>query len=176
MPRTRKQQISQDATSFYHCVSRCVRHAFLCGKDTVTGRSYEHRRHLIECDLLRLASIFYIDLLSFCGMSNHHRDVVHVDREQCRKADPREIALEWHQLFKAKVISQKFIEGKTLARHEQYQLDTLIDARRSRLHDISWFMKVLNEKIARIANSSNWTPISKKFSDSKISDHLNYLV
>ena len=155
MPRPRKQQISLDATPFYHCVSRCVRRAFLCGKDPLTGRSHEHRRQQIEYDPLRLASIFYIDLVSFCVMSNHHHVVVHVDRERCSKANPKEIALRWHQLFKAKEFSQKFVDGESLESHEQYQLDTLIDTWRSRLHDISWFMKVLNEKIARMANKED---------------------
>ena len=69
MPKPRKLQISLDATPFYHCVSRYVRRAFLCGKDLVSGRSYEHRRHQIEHDLLRLASIFYIDAAAFAVLT-----------------------------------------------------------------------------------------------------------
>jgi hypothetical protein len=152
MPKPRKQQISLDVTPFYHCVSRCVRRAFLCGNDPISGRSYEHRRHQIEHDLLRLASIFYIDIAAFAVLSNHYHVVFHVDRERCNNASAKEIAIRWHQPFKPKDATQKFVDGEPLEKHEQYQVDSFVDTWRARLHDISWFMKVLNEKIARMAN------------------------
>ena len=155
MPKPRKLQISLDATPFYHCVSRCVRRAFLCGKDSISGRSYEHRRHQIEHDLLRLASIFYIDVAAFSVLSNHYHLVLHVDRDGANGADVKDIVHRWHLLYKPKDISQKFINGEHLETHEHKQLDVLIDTWRKRLHDISWLMKVLNENIARRANKED---------------------
>ena len=155
MPRPRKLQISLEATPFYHCVSRCVRRAFLCGMDSATGRSYEHRRHQIQNDILRLASVFYIDIAAFAVMSNHYHLVLHVDSEQAKNAEPKEIVRRWHQLYKPKEASQKFINGEHLEPHELNQIDTFIETWRSRLYDISWFMKVLNENIARRANKED---------------------
>ena len=155
MPKPRKLQISLDATPFYHCVSRCVRRAFLCGKDSVSGRSYEHRRHQIEHDLLRLASIFYIDVAAFAVLSNHYHVVLHVERDTANSASAKDVVRRWHQLFKPKDVSQKFINGEHLESHELNQIDVLIDTWRKRLYDISWFMKVLNENIARRANKED---------------------
>ena len=81
MPTPRKALISLDATPYYHCVSRCVRRAFLCGEDTFSGKSFEHRRQWIQDRLFELAEIFAIDLCGYATMSNHVHLVLFVDRD-----------------------------------------------------------------------------------------------
>jgi hypothetical protein len=44
MPKPREALMLLEETPYYHCVSRCVRRTFLCGVDTHTSKSYEHRR------------------------------------------------------------------------------------------------------------------------------------
>ena len=114
MPRPRKTQIAVEATPYYHCVSRCVRRAFLCGKDKYSGRSYEHRRTLIESELLRLTQIFYLDLSAYAVMSNHYHVVLFIDQVAHKKADAKEIVSRWHQLHQGNPISIKFLDGDLL--------------------------------------------------------------
>ncbi|MCP4490070.1 MAG: transposase, partial [Gammaproteobacteria bacterium] len=91
MPIARKNQISLEDTHYFHCVSRCVRRAFLCGKDHFSGKNYEHRRQWIEDRLLELGSIFSIDIAAYAIMSNHYHVVLHVDKQQADNWSNKEI-------------------------------------------------------------------------------------
>ena len=152
MPQPRKTQVSLDATPYYHCVSRCVRRAFLCGTDHASGRCFEHRRQWIEDRLPSLADIFALDVCAYAVMSNHFHVVLHVDNEQATKWTQLEVVQHWHRLFRGSLLSQRFERGDTLYKAELETLAKVIETWRQRLMDISWYMRCLNEHIAREAN------------------------
>jgi len=155
MPIARKSQVSLDATPYYHCVSRCVRRAFLCGEDTMTGQSYEHRRGWIEEKLIELAEVFALDICAYAVMSNHYHVVLYVDNDLALNWSFDEVIHQWHQLFKGCVLSQRYLKGENLGQAELKVLTDVVEQWRKRLMDISWFMRCLNESIARQANEED---------------------
>jgi len=56
MTMARKHLVDVEMTRYYHCISRCVRRAFLCGE------GFEHRKDWIEARLQELAGIFSVDV------------------------------------------------------------------------------------------------------------------
>ncbi|NMH60979.1 transposase [Alteromonas ponticola] len=158
MPRPRKSLISLTDTPYYHCVSRCVRRAFLCGKDKFTGQCYEHRRQWVEDRLLRLAAVFAIDICAFAVMSNHTHVVLHVNREAALGWSTKEVLVRWHKLHQGTLLTRRFVHEKetsAMSAVEHNAVEKIADIYRQRLHDISWFMRSLNEYIARQANKED---------------------
>ena len=155
MPKPRRTQVSLDATPYYHCVSRCVRRAFLCGTDSVSSQSFEHRRQWIEDKLYDLTRVFALDLCAYAVMSNHYHVVLYVDIAEAESWSPDEVITRWHQVFNGTLFSQRHMRGEALNKVELKVLDKDIAIWRQRLMDISWFMRVLNEAIARQANAED---------------------
>ena len=152
MPMPRSQQVCLDDTPYYHCVARCVRRAFLCGEDPLTGASYEHRRSWVEHRLLFLASVFSIDVCAYAVMSNHLHVVLHIDSETVKNWSVVEVLERWHKLHKGTTFTQQYLLGGTLPAYVITLAEAAAETYRARLTDISWFMKELNEPIARRAN------------------------
>jgi len=98
MTAARSQLVDPTASGFYHCISRCVRRAFLCGEDALTGRSYEHRKQWVEDRLLALAEIFAVGVYAYAVMGNHAHLVLYVDPGATLAWSADEIAERWVQL------------------------------------------------------------------------------
>ncbi|WP_444944240.1 transposase [Microbulbifer sp. ZKSA006] len=155
MPLPRSTQISLDATPYYHCVSRCVRRAFLCGRDRESGIDYEYRREWIESRMHKLSEIFALDIAAYAVMSNHYHVVLYIDRETALSWPNTEVILRWQKLFKVSTLALRYLRGDTLDYSETNKLNEVVTLWRERLMDISWFMRCLNEAVARQANAED---------------------
>ena len=152
MTIARSQQIDLLVTPYYHCINRCVRRAFLCGEDHLTGKSYEHRREWIANKIKALSETFAIDIAAYAVMSNHYHIVLRVDQERAKSWDSVEVINRWSEHFSIPVLVSRFLKGECSTSAEVKAVDKIIEEWRSRLHDISWFMRLLNEYIARESN------------------------
>ena len=149
MTYPRSQLVPPGSPGTYHCVSRCVRRAFLCGKDRYSGQSFEHRRQWIEDRLQQLAEVFAVSLWAYAVMSNHLHVVVQLLPDVATQWTDEEVADRWIRLFPKAEQEAALRVQALLANPERLAL------LRSRLCDLSWFMRCLSEPIARRANAED---------------------
>ena len=157
MPMPRSQLISLDATPHYHVVSRCVRRQFLCGFDQLSGCDFSHRRDWIRTRIFELQEVFAIKVCAYAVMSNHFHLVLSVDQQQAMDWDDLEVAQRWMKLFGGTALVRSFAAGETLSKAQNSAVYVKLKEYRKRLFDISWFMRCLNEPIARQANAEDNT-------------------
>lgn len=155
MTRPRKHIVCLSETPYYHITSRCVRRAFLCGVDDYSGRNYEHRRDWIEQRLRVLSSLFCVDIAAYAIMSNHYHLVVRLTPEEADDWSDQEVLKRWCSLFKGPVLVQRRIAGEALSEAEAETVSDITAVYRGRLKSLSWFMKCLNETVARMANAED---------------------
>ncbi len=120
-----------------------------------SGKNYEHRRQWIEDKILQLGQIFSIDVCNYAIMHNHYHVLLHVNSQESTSWSTIEVVSRWHQLFKGTVLTQRLIDNISMTKAEITAVEKLALEWRSRLNNISWFMRILNEGIARQANKED---------------------
>lgn len=154
MGYARKLQVSLKDTPYYHCVGRCVRRAWLWGTDKYSGKDYSHRKKWVVERLRHLSSTFAIELCAYAVMSNHYHTVLCVEEGHAKKWSEREIVRRWTKLFSIHPLVERYFSGEgTQAEHDEAR--KIIRKWRHRLMDVSWFMRCLNEYLARRANEED---------------------
>ncbi len=93
MPAPRSTFVDEAVTPWYHCISRCVRRAFLC------GQGYEYRKEWIENRLQELVGVFAVELAGFAIMDNHLHLLVRLDSTKAREWSVDEVVWRWLSVF-----------------------------------------------------------------------------
>ena len=150
MPIPRKSLVSVDTTPSYHVVSRCVRRTFLFG--IVDSKDFSHRRDAIVTRLAELTQLFCIDISAYAIMSNHYHLVVRIQKQRALDLSITDVALRWRSLYSLPILANRYACDEQLTDAELDEAEKQIETRRARLYDLSWFMRCLNEPIARMAN------------------------
>ncbi len=132
-----------------------MRRAFLCGDDHLTGKSYEHRKQWIVERLEQLAQVFAIEICAYAVMSNHYHLVVRIDRARAEQWSEAQVMRRWGKLFNLPLLIERYRKGLTTTEAEARQARKDIAVWRERLSDLSWYMRTLNEHLARRANAED---------------------
>ena len=145
----RNKILSLDSTKYYHCISRCVRRAFLCGIDSETNKDYSYRKNIIKEHLILLTNIYCIEICAYAIMCNHIHLVLHVNVDKALLLTNEEVIKRWSVLYPS---SGSKIQLLILNNEDKSIIDKEIDRCRQNLYSISSFMKCFNQKLAIIFN------------------------
>jgi len=101
--RNRAEVVVAHEIGIYHCVQRVVRRAFLCGVDSLSGMSYDHRRSWIRDGLESLAGLFGVEIAAFAVLSNHLHVILRNRPDVVALWSDSEVARRWLALFPGRV-------------------------------------------------------------------------
>jgi REP element-mobilizing transposase RayT len=154
MGYARKNLVSLQDTPYYHCVARCVRRSWLWGVDRYAGKDYSHRKQWVLDRLRLLCTMFAIEVCAYAVMSNHYHLVLYVNRRRAWEWTDEQVVDRWSVLFRTPPLVARWREGRA-DDAEIVAAKATIARWRTRLYDISWFMRCLNEYLARRANEED---------------------
>lgn len=149
MTTARSQLVDLNVTRYYHCISRCVRRAFLCGE------GFEHRRQWIEDRIETLAGHFAVSVCGFSVMGNHLHLLVRLDPGTADGWSSEEVARRWLAVYPSRTADLENPKIVKALVDEILKDERLVAKYRRRLQDLGWFMKALKEPLARMANKED---------------------
>ncbi|MFN5433892.1 MAG: transposase [Planctomyces sp.] len=149
----RVEIFAADEVAVVHVMNRTVRRCFLLGYDPVSGRNYDHRKVWIDEQLVHQARHFGIDLLCQAIMSNHLHLVLRSRPDVVQEWSDEEVARRWLMLC-----PERRDEDRRPMEPTEFEINRIVNNKgklaslRSRLSDISWWMRLLCQHIAQRAN------------------------
>jgi hypothetical protein len=151
MTMARAHLVDVSVTRWYHCVTRCVRRAFLLGEGLFGRKEWIDRR------LEELSEIFAVSVGGFSVLDNHLHLLLRLDPIIAKGWSDEEVVRHWGRLFPPRDKSRE-----PLPVSDEWVEWRLKDAQwvakaRERLQSLSWFMKCLKEPLARLANRQDQT-------------------
>ncbi|MFG0262144.1 MAG: transposase, partial [Novipirellula sp. JB048] len=142
-----------DEVAIAHVCSRTVRRCFLMGDDPVTGKNYDHRKQWIEKYLVHFASCFGVDLLGYALLSNHAHLILRTRPDVVATWSDHEVARRWMLICP----HRRGPDGDALPPTEA-EIQSIAGCGdkcgeiRKRLSSISWWMRLLCQRVAMRAN------------------------
>lgn len=149
----RAEVIDPGQVNLVHVYNRTVRRCFLMGHDSISGKNFDHRKIWIEDSLRHFAAFFGIDLLSYTILSNHFHLILRTRPDVVQLWDDHEVARRWLMICPMR----KGKQGLALSPTEK-EIRSIAGCPvrlaeiRQRLCSVSWWMRLLCQRVATRAN------------------------
>ncbi len=152
----RVEVFAADEIAIVHVMNRTVRRCFLLGDDPFSGKNFDHRKVWLDEQLIHQARHFGIDLLCQAILSNHFHLVLRSRPDVVAEWDDTEVARRWLMLCPERRDKNGKPEGPSEFELNHIRNDKAkVKVIRSRLSDISWWMRLLSQNIAQRANKED---------------------
>jgi REP element-mobilizing transposase RayT len=149
---SRAEVVDPNEINVVHVINRTVRRCFLFGDDVVTGKNFDYRKVWIEEWLEHFAACFGIDLLCYSILSNHYHLILRTRPDVVKGWDDTEVARRWLRICPRRKIRGKPAEPTEAELNSIRSCPVKLAEIRRRLSDLSWWMRLLNQRVAQRAN------------------------
>jgi hypothetical protein len=152
MTTARKDFMQAGVIGTFHLTVRCVRRSFLQGFDEYSGKDYSHRKTWVTDKIKLLLEAFAIDIAGVANMDNHFHLIARNRPDILKDLTPLQLIDRWLKIHPTKEMQKEKRITPTKEELDKIILKYDMKELRSRLSDISWFMRELNQYIAVRAN------------------------
>ncbi|GAA5505647.1 hypothetical protein [Novipirellula caenicola] len=152
----RSEVFDPDEIAIAHTSNRTVRRCFLMGDDPISGKNFDHRKVWIEQRLIHFAGTFGVDLLCFSILSNHFHLILRSRPDVVALWDDKEVARRWMLICP----HRRNADGSAMPPTDS-EIHSIAGCPikcaeiRKRLSSISWWMRLLCQRIAMRANQED---------------------
>ncbi|MFI5458147.1 MAG: hypothetical protein ACHRXM_22150 [Isosphaerales bacterium] len=138
MTIARRELVDVSVTRWYHCVTHCVRRAFLLGEGLLD------RKQCVEDRLAELAQIFAVGVGGFSVMDNHLHLLARLDPEVATDWTDDEVVRRWGRLYpprdksrKPLPISEEWVQGQLKDIPWEFRHPGIQTSRNSDIHKLA---------------------------------------
>ena len=151
MAIARARLVDLSVARWYHCISRCVRQAFLLGEGPFNRKAW------IENRLEELAQIFAVTVGGFSVLENHLHVLVRLDPDIASAWSDEDVVRRWGRLYPPRDKARRVLPVSDQWVQDRLAHPAWVATARAQLKSLSWFMKCLKEPLARLANRQDKT-------------------
>jgi hypothetical protein len=151
MTIARAHLVDPAVTRWYHCITHCVRRAFLLGEGDFDRKAWiDHR-------LKELAETFAVAVGGYAVLDNHLHVLVRLDSDVAKGWSDNDVVQRWSRLCPPRDSMRRALPINDAWVQTQLADAPWVNRARQRLQSLSWFMKCLKEPISRLANRQEQT-------------------